>query len=184
MALFFILLFAINAMQQTASHMIWALGRDDALIFSKHIATIHPTLEVPVWGLLVNSGCILITGCLYMASTAAFNALVNSTVTLQMISFAIPCFILMLEKRSEEVLPKTRMFKLPSWLGWGCNALVVIFAIIETVFFCFPTAIPTTGTSMNYTVAILGVFGIFGAGNWWCHAKKHYHGPTIGLVGF
>lgn len=182
-ALFATLLFVANAMQQTASHLIWAFGRDDALIFSEHVSRVHPTLEVPVWGLLVNAICVLVTGCLYLASTAAFNALVNSSIVLQMVSFAIPCGIMIIQRRKEAILPSDRLFKLPSWFGWGCNLLVVAFALIEVIFFCFPTALPVSGASMNYTCAIIAVFGIFGAMNWWWHAKKHYHGPTTDFVG-
>lgn len=46
-----ILFFVINAMQQTASHMIMAPGRDDGLIFHKQLSNIYPVLEVPVWGI-------------------------------------------------------------------------------------------------------------------------------------
>jgi len=144
-----ILFFVINAMQQTASHMIMALGRDNGLMFQKQLSNMHPVLEVPVWGLLANSGCILITGCLYLASSAAFNALINSSIILQMVSFAIPCFMLLLQRRSESVLPKNRVFRAPQWLGWLSNVTVIASAIIQTVFFSFPTALPVSGSNMS-----------------------------------
>lgn len=178
-SLFLITLFIITAMQQTASYLIMALGRDDALIFSSRLAQIHPTLDIPVWGLLVNAACVLITGCLYLASTAAFNALLNSCIVLQMISFWIPCVMLVIRRRSEAVLPSERAFKVPQWLGWTCNLVVIGFGLIELVFFCFPTALPVTGSSMNYTSAIIGVEGLFIVVNWFCYAKRHFQGPII-----
>ena len=144
-----ILFFVINAMQQTASHMIMALGRDDGLIFHKQLSNIHPVLEVPVWGLLANAGCVLITGCLYLASSAAFNALINSSIILQMLSFAIPCFMLLLQRRSKSVLPEDRVFKAPEWIGWLSNVIVIVSAIIQTVFFSFPTTYPVSGSNMS-----------------------------------
>lgn len=144
-----ILFFVINAMQQTASHMIMALGRDNGLIFHKQLSGMHPVLEVPVWGLLANAGCVVITGCLYLASTAAFNALINSSIILQMVSFAIPCFMLLLQRRSKSVLPEDRVFRAPQWLGWLSNIIVIASAITQTVFFSFPTALPVSGASMS-----------------------------------
>lgn len=180
-ALLCVLFFTINAMQQTASHMIWAFARDDALIFSKQLSRIQPKLGVPVWGLLANAACVFITGCLYLASTAAFNALINSTIVLQMTSYAIPCLMLLLQRRSEVVLPKSRSFRVPDWLGWLSNLTVIIFAVVELVFFSFPTALPVTGSSMNYTCAVLGIMGLFTAVNWFLHARKHYMGPIINM---
>lgn len=178
-ALFIILLFVINAMQQTSSHLIWAFGRDNAVIFSAQLSRIHPTLEVPVWGLLANAGCVLITGCLYLASSAAFNALINSSIVLQMVSFSIPCAMLLAQKRNENVLPSTRQFKVPAWLGWAANLTVVGFAIIEVIFFSFPTILPVTGSSMNYTSVVIGIMGLFIIANWFLHARTHYTGPAI-----
>jgi len=181
-ALLTINLFVINAVQQTSSHLIWAFGRDNGLVFSKHLAKMHDGLGVPVWSLLANAAVIFIAGCIYLASTAAFNALINTTIILAMISFAIPCLLLMCRGRSEKFLFKDRWFKLPDWLGWVCNATVVVFAIIELVFFDLPTSLPTTGSSMNYTSAVLATMAVFSAINWVLYARKHYKGPRIDLA--
>ena len=122
--LFLIALFDITAMRQTASYLIMALGRDDSLIFSSKLSQTHPTLDVPVWGLLVDAACVLINGCLYLASTAAFSALLNGCMVLYMISFWIPCVMLVIRRRSEAVLPSDRAFKMPQSLGWTCNLVV------------------------------------------------------------
>ncbi|KAG9662728.1 amino acid transporter, partial [Aureobasidium melanogenum] len=174
-------LFVVNAVQQTSSHLIWAFGRDNGLVLSKQLAQMHHGLEVPVWCLLANAAVIFICGCIYLASTAAFNALINTTIILQMISFAMPCLLLMCRGRSEKFLAKDRWFRLPGWLGWACNTTVVIFAVIEVVFFDLPTSIPTTGSSMNYTCAVLAAMALFSGINWLFHARKHYRGPRIEL---
>ncbi|KAI4726177.1 amino acid transporter [Aureobasidium sp. EXF-10728] len=181
-ALLAINLFVINAVQQTSSHLIWAFGRDNGLVFSKHLAKMHTALEVPVWSLLANAAVIFIAGCIYLASTAAFNALINTTIILQMISFAIPALLLMCRGRSERFLAKDRWFRLPNWLGWMCNATVVVFAVIELVFFDLPTSLPTTGSSMNYTCAVLATMALFSGINWIVYARKHYKGPRIDLA--
>ncbi|KAI5252861.1 amino acid transporter [Aureobasidium subglaciale] len=58
-ALLAIVCFVINAVQQTSSHLIWAFGRDNGLLFSKHLAQMHLGLEVAVWALLANAAVLL-----------------------------------------------------------------------------------------------------------------------------
>lgn len=148
-ALMLVVFFVVNAVQQTASHLIWALGRDNGLLYSHRIGTMHPTLHVPVWGLLVNAGLIFIAGCIYLASTQAFNAFINSTIILQIVSFAMPCVLLLWQGRKESVLPRARGFRLPEWLGWTANLVTIAAAVMELVFFDFPTSLPVTGSDMS-----------------------------------
>lgn len=200
-ALILVLFFVVNAMQQTASHLIWALGRDNALLFSTKFARMHSKLHVPVWGLLANSGLIFVAGCIYLGSAQAFNALVNSSIILQIVSFAIPCALLLSRKRSQEFLPRKRAFWLPQWLGWVANIMTIVAAVTELVFFNFPTALPVTAANMSrcppiptgwtnaeemldYTCAVLGVIAMLGGLNWLLHARKHYQGPRVQAMGF
>ncbi|KAI6913542.1 hypothetical protein D0869_04267 [Hortaea werneckii] len=183
-ALMLVVFFVVNAVQQTASHLIWALGRDNGLLFSNRIGTMHPTLHVPVWGLLVNAGLIFIAGCIYLASTQAFNAFINSTIILQIVSFAMPCVLLLLQGRKESVLPRERGFRLPQWLGWTANLVTIAAAVIELVFFDFPTSLPVTGSDMNYTCGVIGVIAILSGANWFCHARTRYDGPRFESMGF
>lgn len=141
--------FVANASQQTTSRLLWAFGRDNGLILSKTFSSLHRRLEVPVWSLLINSFWVLVFGCIYLGSTAAFNAILNSCIILQIVSFAIPCILLLLRKRSPSILPENRTFKLRGALGWIANTIVVITAIIQVVFFSFPPALPVSGSSMS-----------------------------------
>lgn len=199
-ALVCIVIFIGIAMHQTASHLLWAMARDNGIVFSGHLSEMHPTLSVPIWALLANGGAVLITGCIYLASSAAFNALVSCSIILQMVSFAMPCLLLMMKKRSSDVLPNRRPFKLPSAIGWIVNAIVVAFAVVEIVFFEFPSALPVSGSSMSklcnfinsyttwltdstidYASAVLAIMAGFGLINWYAYARRHYAGPRIVL---
>ncbi|KAH7182187.1 amino acid permease-domain-containing protein [Fusarium sp. MPI-SDFR-AT-0072] len=134
---------------QTASRMTWAFALDGALIGSEHLASIHPSLQVPVWSYVLNAIVVCILGCIYLGSTIAFNAVMGSSIILQMISFSLPAVLLMLRGRSSDVMPPNRSFKLPNWLGWIANAVVAIFSVVEIVFFVFPPTNPTSGSGMS-----------------------------------
>ncbi|EXJ83064.1 hypothetical protein A1O1_06682 [Capronia coronata CBS 617.96] len=174
-----VLLFAINAIQQTASRMTWALANDKGIVFSKYLSRIHPTLEVPVWALLANAFVVLVVGCIYLGSVIAFNAIIGTSIILQVFSFAMPAALLLFRRRSSAVLPPQRAFKLPTWLGYTVNILTVVTAIVEIIFYDFPPALPVTGSSMNYAVAVLGGTAILAGVNWLIYAGKHYAGPRI-----
>ncbi|KAI1621928.1 choline transporter [Exophiala viscosa] len=171
--------FALNAAQQTASRLTWAFARDDGLIFSHYLSRIHPRYEAPVWSLLFNAFVVFLMGFVYLGSTTAFNALIGSGLILQQITFAIPAGLLMWQKRSATFLPKTRSFRLPGVVGWVANILTVLFGLIVLVFFDFPTVLPVTGSTMNYTCVVLGTMAIFATINWFVHARGKYHGPRL-----
>ncbi|KAH8705821.1 amino acid/polyamine transporter I [Talaromyces proteolyticus] len=171
--------FSLNAIQQTSSRLTWALARDNAFVFSTVVSRIQPTLQVPVWALLGNFGVIFCCGCLYLASTTAFNALVGIGIVLQQLSFAFPAALLLYRKRSTRFLLSTAPFRLNSALGWAANALVVVSALIWFVFFQFPVTLPVTSSNMNYACVVTGCMCLLGGVNWIIHGKAHYRGPRI-----
>ena len=197
-ALLCIILFVIVAMQQTAGCLTWSLARDDALLFSRKLGIMHDRFGVPVWSLVTNSGLVFLAGCVYLISSTAFSALINSSIILQIVSFAMPCVLLIMRGRSERVLPSDREFRVPSWLGWVANAMVVIAAVVETVFFEFPASVPISVSSMSeffplrigllrtsadltpdYTCVVLAALAVLSCVNWFAHGRRSYQGPTL-----
>ncbi|KIW18243.1 hypothetical protein PV08_02531 [Exophiala spinifera] len=175
--------FALNAVQETASRLTWSFARDNGLVFSTHLERIHPRWQVPVWSLFATWGILATCGCIFLGSSTAFNALVNSAVVLQQLSFLIPIALLLYQKRDPKFLPSTRAFVLPRGIGFLVNVLAVVFTSVTTVFFSFPLTVPTAASTMNYTSAIIGVALALGVLNWVVHARKHYQGPHLELDG-
>ncbi|KAJ5280539.1 hypothetical protein N7478_005911 [Penicillium angulare] len=171
--------FALIGAQQTASRLTWSLARDRAIVGSHWLGEMNRKLDVPIWSLLFNFIIMFIIGCIYLGSSTAFNAFIGSGLVLQHISYAFPAALIMYRKRSDFWLPRTRSFRLPSTVGWISNIVTICFAILVLVFYNFPTTMPVSGGSMNYTVAVLGVMAIFAALNWWFYAKRKYHGPRL-----
>jgi len=143
-----IALFALNGCQQTASRLTWAFARDDALIMSRLLSRIHPSLQVPVYALVANAGIVFIIGCIYLASSTAFNALIGTGLILQQVSFVFPAALLLYRRRSSTYLPPSRRFRL-GWLGWISNAMTIAFGVIALVFYCFPAEFPVSGGNMS-----------------------------------
>ena len=188
--------FALNGCQQTASRLTWAFARDDALILSKYFNRIHTNLQVPVYALLANSSVVFIIGCIYLASTTAFNALIGTGLILQQVSFIFPAALLLYRRRSSTYLPANRRFRLGVF-GWVANIVTIAFGILTLVFYCFPSEMPVTGgnmskwlyflslvgmgrlTNLDYSVVVIGTMAIFTLINWFIHAHRHYQGPRL-----
>ena len=61
--------FILNAVQQTSSRLTWSFARDNGFLFSKYLHRIHPTLEVPVYALVLNWFIVFVCGCIFLASS-------------------------------------------------------------------------------------------------------------------
>lgn len=68
---------------------------------------------------------------------------------LAQISYAIPAVILLVRHRSTQYLPSKRVFKVPDTIGYVANVICIAWAVILTVFFCFPTEFPVTPGNMS-----------------------------------
>ncbi|KID85312.1 Amino acid/polyamine transporter I [Metarhizium guizhouense ARSEF 977] len=178
MLLLCIACFALNACVEVTARLTWSFARDNAIIGSKFMGSIHPRWEVPVWALVANATVILIIGCIYLGSSTAFNAFIGTALVLQQCSFALPAALLLWHKRSSSVLPPHRYIRLGP-LGWIANAVTVLFFLLILVMYCFPIELPVTGSNMNYTSVVIGIMVIFSAINWFVHAGRKFKGPRL-----
>ncbi|KAL4771561.1 amino acid/polyamine transporter I [Aspergillus nidulans var. acristatus] len=177
--LFVITCVAFNAVHQTASRLTWSFARDDALFFSKKLSSVHHSLGVPVYALVLDGILVFLVGIVYICSSTAFNSFISTTVIVAQVSFAIPAVLVILRRGSTHFLPESRPFKVPNVVGYICNVVCIIWAVILTVFFCFPATLPVTGGNMNYASVVLVVMLIIGVANWFAYARGHYHGPRL-----
>jgi amino acid transporter len=72
------LFFAATSIMTTSSRMIWSFARDGGLPASKHLAIIHPTLEVPLNALILVFVAVLCFGCIFLGSSSAMSAIISA----------------------------------------------------------------------------------------------------------
>lgn len=171
------MLFATTGIMTTSSRMTYAFARDGGLPFSRIFARVHPRFNVPLNALYLTTGLVIIFGCIFLGSSAAFNAIVSASVVALTISYAIPPAINCL--RGRKCLPADRAFKLPEPIGWFCNLLGLAYAILTTVLFLFPSDLPVSGSSMNYAVAAMGIVFLISVVTWIVDGRKNFKGPKM-----
>ncbi|KAM6527597.1 hypothetical protein FALCPG4_008653 [Fusarium falciforme] len=159
---------------QVSSMLTMSLGRDECLFFSRYVARVNSKLNTPVWAAVMNWAILTLMGCLFLFST-----FVGAAVILQQISVFCPIILLIWHRRSEKVLPSSRNFRLPNWLGWTVNLVCIAWTAITSTFFMFPSAMTVEESTMNYAVVVsVGSLAI-GLINYFVYAKKRYSGPTL-----
>ncbi|VUC36286.1 unnamed protein product [Clonostachys rosea] len=167
------------ACAQVASTMTWSLARDNGLVFGSHLRKINLTLNTPIWATLLN-GCILfIVGCLYFASSLAFNSIVGVAVIFQQITTAIPTAFLVYNRRSSDVLPDDRTFKLSPVIGWTANIVTLLFASLAVPVFLIPAVDHPSPSLMNYGIVVVAGAVTLALVNWFTFARTKFSGPAM-----
>ena len=161
----------------TSSRMIYAFARDGGLPYSRHLAKVHPTLDVPLHALTATTALVIIFGCIFLGSSSALNAIISASVVALGVTYATPPAINCL--RGRKMLPPSRPFRLSEPVGWTVNLVGIAYTIVTTVLFVFPPALPVTGSSMNYCVVVFAIILIVSMVQWFGDGRKNYAGPRI-----
>ena len=158
----------------TSSRMTFAFARDGGLPASPFFARIHPKLGLPFNALCLTAVLVIIFGCVFLGSTAAFSAITAASVVALGVSYGIPIAVNCVQGRNK--LPE-RSFKLSPLIGWTLNLIGLAYTIVTTVLFLFPPAIPVDGSSMNYCIVAFAIVIIISVIQWVFDGRKNYTGP-------
>ncbi|KAG5761389.1 hypothetical protein H9Q72_010493 [Fusarium xylarioides] len=158
----------------TCSRITWAFARDQGLPFSEYWQHIDPKRGIPWRTTLLSAAFCALYGLIYVASTTAFNSIINATCLMLNLSYVIPQGVLLTQGRGK--LPR-RAFNLGK-LGFAVNLYSVVFMIVIGVVFCLPQTNPTTAGSMNYNApVVVGLFTIVCL--LWIERRSKFNGPHI-----
>lgn len=151
------------------ARLCWSFSRDNGLPFSKYLSVIDPNLGVPLNAHLFSSFLVAILGCLYLASSTAFNSMVVGCITFLLLSYLVPTACLLWVGRDN-------LKHGPFWLGklgLFANIMTIFWAIFALVFFSLPSYMPVTAGTMNYVSAVYGVYFVWALGYWFFPIKEY-----------
>ncbi|KAB8278901.1 amino acid transporter [Aspergillus minisclerotigenes] len=165
----------------TTGRLAYAFARDGGLPCSGFFVKLHPKYPSPINATMACAAVIIIYGLIYIGSAAAFNSFISMSILSLNLTYALPQAILLIRGR-ERVLPN-RPFNLGRHFGPICNAFSILWVLLITIIFCFPTSIPTTVASMNYVSVIIVGISFLILVSWWGGKRKTFSGPTIEIQG-
>ncbi|CUS24722.1 LAQU0S19e00166g1_1 [Lachancea quebecensis] len=157
------------------SRILWSLGKD----FSKLTTTrpickktmgffgaLNSKLRAPLNAHFFSQICVAIIGCIFMGSSTAFNAIITACITLLLLTYAIPCVIVLLVgKREFYERVKNQLDILSVNLGRVpiCNKIslipnvfTIMWALFCLIFLSFPYSLPVSASTMNYVTVVYG----------------------------
>lgn len=161
-----------NASITSTSRLLYAMARDNGIIFHDYFSHISPGLNVPTRTIMLCYVFNVCFGLLYLGPTVAFSAYIASCVVFLHLSYAAPVIVLLL--RGRKVLRGFQThktpFKMPGVFGWAVNIVAVLYLVVTSVvsvallcsswgdfktnqkifkFFCFPASLPVSTDSMS-----------------------------------
>lgn len=176
-----ITLFCSISITVAASRSTWAVARDDALPLAKIWATVHPSLGVPVWSLILLSIIQMLLGLINLGSSSAFTAFVSVGVIALAVAYAIPISLSLFQGRVEVRHAKWNCGR---FIGTIVNVLALAWIVFELVLFSMPTALPVTRVSMNYASVVFVGFMAISAVWYLVYARKRKFCPFLFLFFF
>lgn len=137
----------------------------------KKLGSLNSRTPIPLYAHLLSHLFVAIIGCIFMGSSTAFNAIITACISILLVSYAIPCVIMIF------VVGKNRFYKRLAAehqaLGirqefdearakWYLvpNILTICWALFCLIFLSFPYVIPVDSTNMNYVCVVYGAVAI------------------------
>lgn len=137
----------------------------------RKIGSINPHIRIPLYAHLVSHLFVAIIGCIFMGSSTAFNAIITACISILLLSYAIPCAIMLFVvgkksfyrriAREHQTLQIRQKFseRRANWFLIP-NILTICWAIFCLVFLSFPYVIPVNSANMNYVSVVYGATAI------------------------
>jgi choline transport protein len=155
--------------------MVYAFARDGGLPASSLFAQVHER-GVPLNALCLTTAITILFGCVFVFSSAAFNAISSASVVALSISYALPIAVNCIQGRVK--LP-ARALALPGPFAWLVNLVGVSYSILTSILFLFPPEIPVDSANMNYGGLALILVLIVSIVTWNFHGRQNYRGPAM-----
>lgn len=162
-------LFALTSFIGETSRSIMAFGRDGGLLYSSWFATVSPTLEVPVNGIVTTAilqGCVM---AVYFGSSTAFLTILAIGTVGMYASYAAPILARSLSRQY-----KAGPYQWPLVISLGSNLLGLAYLLSAIGFFFVPTRYPVTADNMNYTCIAAGVTLLLALVSWFTTGSRHF----------
>ena len=109
-----IMLFAGIGSLTAASRCTYAFARDGAIPGFKLWRKVNPTLDVPVWAVILSATVDGLLGLIYFGSTAAFNSFTGVATICLSTSYGLPILISMIRGRQD--VKGSSLFSGPLWI--------------------------------------------------------------------
>ncbi|KAG8763947.1 hypothetical protein FRC11_008274 [Ceratobasidium sp. 423] len=157
------------------ARLAWSFSRDHGLPGSKWWSVVNATTGVPLNAHLMSYVWVALLGCLFIASSTAFNSIITGCISCLYLSYSVPVACLVIRGRS-------RFQHGPFWLGsfglW-CNIVLLGWTLFSLVFFSFPFVMPIVPGNMNYASVVIVGYLVYLCGYWYIRGRHVFRVPEV-----
>ncbi|KAK6080071.1 amino acid permease [Seiridium cupressi] len=157
----------------STSRTVWAFARDSATPFHRSLSKVDGHNEVPTVAIAVITVLQMLLGFIYLGNSTAFNAILAMAIIGMYLSY------ILLHGRSKLSSAEYGPFKLGKVLGITLNLISIVWLIVSIVFSTFPSAMPVTAATMNYSSVVMAGWMAFGTVYYFVWGKKSFRIPEV-----
>ncbi|KXJ96816.1 amino acid permease [Microdochium bolleyi] len=169
------------SLYSSATRMTWAWARDGGLPY--YFGHVDGTRRVPIRAVLLT--CLVVTLLvLFNLNSSAFIALgAITSLSSFALSFTYAIVIgVILYVRSTTGMPESQ-WTIGRW-GMPVNVFALVYTLYIMIWLPFPTDVPVTAATMNYSGPVfVGIMAV-AMGGWFLWARKNWAGPNQAIVDF
>ncbi|KAI9832416.1 MAG: hypothetical protein M1819_004405 [Sarea resinae] len=173
-----LMIFATIAVLAAASRIMWAFARDNGLPGSRWLRRVEPRTKLPLYAIACTTLITLLLALINIGSSAAFNAVASLLVAGFLGSYLLPISLLLGKRLRGDAIPYGP-WKMGRLVGPLTNAFALLWCLIAMVFSFFPTTVPVTLQTMNWSCLLWGAAMIFGVVYYIFRGRFQYHGPIL-----
>ncbi|QRW22268.1 amino acid permease [Rhizoctonia solani] len=157
------------------ARLAWSFSRDHGLPGSRWWSVVNATTGVPLNAHLMSCVWVGLLGCLFIASSTAFNSIITGCLAFLYLSYFVPVACLVIRGRS-------RFHHGPFWLGsFGlvCNVVLLGWTLFTLVFFSFPFVVPIVPGNMNYASVVIVGYIVYLCVYWSIRGRHVFRVPEV-----
>jgi choline transport protein len=163
----------------STSRTLWAFARDSATPFHRTISKVDGSNEVPTAAIVVITVLQMLLGFIYLGNSTAFNAILAMSIIGMYLSYVLPIAYMLAHGRSKLAAADYGPFKLGKGLGVILNLISIVWLVVSIVFSTFPSAMPVTAETMNYSSVVMAGWMLFGSVYYWGWGRKSFKVPEV-----
>jgi amino acid transporter len=159
----------------SASRMVYAFARDDAIPFSSFLYKMDPEFGCPLRAIWFCTVVSFILALPSLVNNSVLSALFSLTATGLYASYMIPILLRVTVARDTF---QPAEFNLGMW-SIPCGCLSVAWCILMVIVLCLPEVAPVETSNLNYSPLALGCVLIFAWTYWLISARYWFKGAII-----
>ena len=157
---------------------------------------VDPRTSIPLFAVFLTTTVACLLALINIGSSVVFNDVISMTINGLYSTYLICCLLLLYRRCKGHIMTLSddetspvhstsgkRLawgpFRIPNNAGIAINMVAIMYLVITLFFSFWPPATPTTASTMNYSVLMMGAVMIFSIIYYVVCANKSYRGPLM-----